>query len=214
MDYATTGDFAFETSIPNSKIIIINGVGVQEQRFDSVPQGSYSISIKPNGNGKITSMTMQVKTKSPADEEPITTNCWSSVGQEDLDLTSNNPEKLVIYGQAIQGSNPVINASMKATITAQNNEETIELKDDGVSPDSIKNDGIYSGYYNAPNNNGKSRYSLVCKIEGTGLTKVVNDTQVNERQFGFRDKALPSHPTADSPICCGSIAVKVDICKE
>ena len=42
------------------------------------------------------------------------------------------------------GSSPVIDADMKAVISLNGDNETLQLRDDGVAPDNIKNDGIYS----------------------------------------------------------------------
>jgi len=102
--------------------------------------------------------------------------------------------------------NPVIGASINAIVTDGTNDETIILVDNGIFPDTIKNDGIYSAYYNVPNVAGKSRYSLVCKIEGTEQTSVVNSTAMSKE----RSKSLPSHSSVSAPLCCGSVAVKDD----
>ena len=90
----------------------------------------------------------------------------------------------------------MLDADLRAIIT----EDELQLKDDGIAPDNIKNDGIYSAYY-IPNNNGDEvRYSLVCKIAGTEDTTVVNTSS---------SRSLPSHPSSSTPLCCGSQAVKV-----
>ena len=94
-----------------------------------------------------------------------------------------------------------MNADLRATITAAANDAELKLKYDGIAPDNIKNDGIYSAYY-IPDNNGDEdevRYSLVCKIAGTEDTTVID----------MSTRSLPSHPTSSTPLCCGSQAVKV-----
>ena len=119
-------------------------------------------------------------------------------------MDGNDPDKLVIYGKAMQGSSPVIDADMRAYITAGAEDELI-LRDDGAAPDSIKNDGIYSAYYipSSQRSRAETRYSLSCKVLGTNQTTVVNMTS------SYGGKSLPSHPSCSSPLCCGSVAVKV-----
>ena len=166
--------------------------------------GPYSITLKPSSNAKINFLTILIKSKSSDGNEPLAAKCWTSSGSEDLQLSQEDPDKLVIYGQAMQGMNPVINARIDAIVTDDSNEEkTVTLKDDGIAPDLIKNDAIYSAFHIVPNKDGKSRYSLVCKVNGDDNTKVVNSTLSN------RGKSLPSHPSASAPLCCGSVAVKV-----
>ena len=99
----------------------------------------------------------------------------------------------------------MLDADLRAiiTITAGAAEDELMLKDDGVAPDNIKNDGIYSAYYIPDNNGNEVRYSLVCKIAGT------NDTTVVDMD---NSRSLPSHPSSTSPLCCGSQAVKVAYC--
>ena len=96
----------------------------------------------------------------------------------------------------------MIDADIRAVISTGTHEDELELKDDGVAPDSIKNDGIYSAYYIAPSVTQTGvRYSLTCKIGGDDSTRVVNGSTV---------RSLPSHPSSSTPLCCGSQAVKVE----
>ena len=203
LDYDLSGTFTVQTNISSSDPLNIQGSGSTMIPFpDTVEEGSYSITIDPAGGAKkINQLTLLVKSKAPENVAPVLTNCWTSSGQEDVDLNGNNPDKLVIYGQATQGSSPVIDANIKAFISAGADEDELELKDDGVAPDSIKNDGIYSAYYIAPSVTQTGvRYSLTCKIGGDENTRVVNGSTV---------RSLPSHPSSSTPLCCGSQAVKV-----
>ena len=151
IDYDLSGPFTVsvdfngapsDTDIDKTDTLVID--------FDSVPSGSYSVRIASKGSGKINFLTLLVTSRAQENVEPIVTNCWSSAGQEDVDIGGDNPDKLVIYGQATQGSSPVLNADIRALLKADNEEELM-LKDDGVAPDAIKNDGIYSAYYIAQN---------------------------------------------------------------
>ena len=79
----------------------------------------------------------------------------------------------------------------------------------GSEPDTVANDGVYARYFTSFTPDSTSRrYSLKCQVEGS------EDTQINE---GFIEakrhpklKALPSKPSEENPICCGSNTVRDD----
>jgi len=198
------GTYTLTTSIDDQKATL-NGVDVVELIFPSFETGSHTVTLSPSSNAKINFLTILIKSKAADGIEPLVAKCWSSSGSEDLQLSGENPDKLVLFGQAMQGMNPVIDAGILAIVTSEENEEdSVTLKDDGIAPDLIKNDGIYSAFHIVQNKNGKSRYSLVCKVAGDDQTQVVNPT------VSSRGKSLPSHPSASAPLCCGSVAVKDD----
>ena len=104
----------------------------------------------------------------------------------------------------MQGGNPVIAADLKALVSEGEEVTEIRLRDDGITPDNVKNDGIYSAYFTQfKPNQAESRHSLVCSVAGTEDTRVVNIT-------AGQDRAFPSWPSASTPVCCGSSAVKED----
>ena len=116
---------------------------------------------------------MLAKSKSPEGILPITASCWTNLGQKTLTLSGPDPDKLVLYSQVMEGLSPVLGASTEAVVTSDSTQSvSVVLTDDGVAPDNIKNDGIYSSYYNVTNVNGESRYSLSCKVGGTNETTV------------------------------------------
>ena len=146
-----------------------------------------------------------MKSKAPENVLPITADCWTNVGPRDVVLTGDTVDKLVLYGQVKQGDSPVIAADLKAFVSEGSEVTELSLRDDGITPDSVKNDGIYSAYFTQfKPNQGESRHSLVCSVAGTEDTRVVNMTG----QPGSR--AFPSWPSASTPACCGSSAVKED----
>jgi len=201
VDFDIRGTYTLTSSIDEEETSL-NGKNTEELSFPSITPGQYSITLNPSSGAKINFLTILIKSKSSDRTEPLVAKCWTSSGSEDLELSGENPDKLVIYGQAMQGMNPVIDASIDAIVTSDANEESIvKLKDDGIAPDLIKNDGIYSAYHIVPNKSGKSRYSLDCKVNGDDSTQVVNST------LSSREKSLPSHPSASAPLCCGSVAV-------
>ena len=145
-----------------------------------------------------------MKSKAPENVLPITADCWTNVGPKDVVLTGDNVDRLVLHGQVMQGGNPVIAADLKALVSEGEEVTEIRLRDDGITPDNVKNDGIYSAYFTQfKPNQAESRHSLVCSVAGTEDTRVVNIT-------AGQDRAFPSRPSASTPVCCGSSAVKED----
>ena len=199
IDYDLQGTFTVETSLNDSISKTISGIDAMAISLKSVDTGSYTVSI--TGGNKINFLTLLVKCKAKDETEPILTTCWTNAREEGVNV--DNSDKLVVYGQAMKGSNPVIGADIKAYLSNDaGNEDELSIKDDGIAPDSIKGDGIYSGYYIPPSaTQDGTRYSLICKFEGKNETSVVNTTSPT--------RSLPSHPGPNTPICCGSEAVKV-----
>ena len=118
-----------------------------------------------------------MKSKAPENVLPITADCWTNVGPKDVVLTGDNVDRLVLHGQVMQGGNPVIAADLKALVSEGEEVTEIRLRDDGITPDNVKNDGIYSAYFTQfKPNQGESRHSLVCSVAGTEDTRVVNIT--------------------------------------
>ena len=119
-----------------------------------------------------------MKSKAPENILPITADCWTNVGPRDEVLTGDKADKLVLYGQVRQGGNPVIAADLRAFVSEGEEEGSeLSLRDDGITPDNVKNDGIYSAYFTQfKPNQGESRHSLVCSVAGTEATRVVNIT--------------------------------------
>ena len=190
---------------------------IQQGAFDtlaftinSVDPGDYSITVTPtSGSCSLEFLTILVKCKAKEDTKPILSNCWTNTGQEELSVNGNDPDKLIIYGKVTQGANPVLNAQISAEVSDENGAvKTQLLKDDGLSPDTIKNDGIYSGFYIPSGFTEQgSRYSLSCKISGTNETSRINTTSDNNLNIWI--KGMPSRPTPTTPMCCGSLGIKV-----
>ena len=191
----------------------IVGTGSIAISKSAVAAGDYTISLNPKqGKASIEFLTLLVKCKSEEDTDPMLTKCWTSAGQNGLNIEGTDPDKLIIYGQVTQAANPVLDAEIIAEISDEKGAvTTLLLKDDGLSPDTIKNDGIYSGFY-IPSGftEDGSRYSLACKMSGTNETSFVNTTSNSETQnIWVKGKSFPSKPSSGTPMCCGSQGVKV-----
>ena len=103
IDYDVTGIFNVITEFNNNSPVSINGEGsVKINAFaDAIPADLYKLIIDPNGGAKINFLTVLIKTKAPTETQPLTTNCWTNVGQNKVDVSLG--DKLVVYGQATQG---------------------------------------------------------------------------------------------------------------
>ena len=152
----------------------------------------------------IPSLTVLAKSKAPEGITPITASCWTNIGQNTLTLSGPNPDRLVVYSQVMEGLSPVLGADTEALLTSDDTQSVkVALKDDGVAPDNIKNDGIYSGYFTEFQTNQKeSRHQVTCKVRGDDSTRVINVTAAH--------RAFPSQPSSTTPICCGSSGVPAD----
>ena len=211
LDYNTTGEYKVTIQENSGSIMFNLTAGIDYMAFGfSTNTGYWNLTLEPYQGAKIHSLSMTVTSSprsglpSPDLRTPLQTHCWTSAGQSGLNLDDEDPELLIIYGQAMQGSKPVINAEIEAIITAStmSGEVKLRLRDDGVAPDIIKNDGVYSAYYIPRTESNQTRYSFVCKASGNDDTLIVDN---NPNQ----GKSLPSRPSLSAPICCGSEAVKV-----
>ena len=213
IDYQkVAGSFTLDSNLGESVTGTIIGTGALDFSVDAVAAGDYTISLIPKGQASIEFLTLLVKCKADESTDPMLSKCWTSAGQNGLTIQGDDPDKLIIYGQVTQGSNPVLDAAITAEISDEKGEvSTLLLKDDGLSPDIIKDDGIYSGFY-IPSGftDDGSRYSLACKMSGTNETSFVNTTSNSEKDIWFKGKSFPSKPTSTTPMCCGSQGIKVE----
>ena len=186
-----------------------------------MPVGNYSITVEGIlllfsslylssrlPGDRIPSLTVLANSKAPEDILPITASCWTNLGQNTLSLSGPEPGKLVLYSQVTEGLSPVLGAETEALVTSDDSQTVkmtvkVTLKDDGVAPDNMKNDGIYSGYFTEFQvNPEESRHQVTCKVRGEDTTRVLNVTAAN--------RAFPSRPSSTTPICCGSSGVPPD----
>ena len=212
IDYQkVTGSFTLDSNLGESVTGTITGTGALDFSIDAVAAGDYTISLIPTGQASIEFLTLLVKCKADENTDPMLSKCWTSAGQNGLNIQGDDPDKLIIYGQVTQGANPVLDAAITAEISDENGAvSTLLLKDDGLSPDTIKNDGIYSGFY-IPSGftEAGSRYSLGCKMSGTNETSFINTTSNSEKDIWLKGKSFPSNPSSTTPMCCGSQGIKV-----
>ena len=183
--------------------------GVFFKSFPELDQGYYTVSAKSKSNDAIEFASIKITAKSRSDTIPIMTNCWTSIGNSKADMSTDI--KIAIIARVLQGTNPVIGAKVTAYIERDDNDAPLEipLSDSGSEPDTVANDGVYARYFTSFTPDSASRrYSFKCQVEGS------EDTQINE---GFIEakrhpklKALPSKPSEENPICCGSNTVRDD----
>ena len=153
----------------------ISGTGVVTFPFVRVEPGDYTVNVTTDG-ADIQFLTLQIRSKAPPQTVPLTTSCWTNVGQMEVNLQGSSPDRLVLYGKVFQGVSPVIEADMKGVVTSEDNTKVeVRMQDDGIPPDNIKNDGIYSAYFTAfKPNQRQSRHSFSIKVKGTEDTSLVH----------------------------------------
>ena len=203
LDFQLHGEANVTMDFANFSSEKISGTGVVTFPFVRVEPGNYSVNITTDG-ASIQFLTLQIRSKAPPQTVPLTTSCWTNVGQTEVNLQGPSPDRLVLYGKVFQGVSPVIKADITGVITSEDNTKVeVSMKDDGIPPDNIKNDGIYSAYFtDFKPNQRQSRHSFSIKVTGTEDTGLVAGAA--------RGKSFPSVPTSSTPLCCGSTAVKDD----
>ena len=216
IDYDLSGPFTVYYDSWRSENKTIDGMGTLV--FSEYLSPNLTISIVSEGMGEVNFLTLLASNDNwpgYSYEYSLLTDCWTNAGQEDVNIEGSDPDKIVVYGKVTLGSSPVLQAEVSALLTGDQEDE-IELRDDGVAPDIIKNDGIYSAYCIPTNTNTnpveKTRYSLVCNAVGIRKNDTIYDPQTNDTFhliYTQHSKSLPSSPNYDIPICCGSRGVKV-----
>ena len=141
--------------------------------------------------------SVRVTARATTNTVPIMTNCWTSLGTTQADMSLN--EKIVVIAQVTQGSNPVIGAEVVALIQKDGVSKPIEisLKDSGSGADNVANDGLYSRYFTVfdTKTSANTRYSLKCVVKGTPESKI-------NKGFEHIQDYRAGHP-----LCCGSNTV-------
>ncbi|XP_007530029.1 calcium-activated chloride channel regulator 1 [Erinaceus europaeus] len=99
--------------------------------------------------------------------------------------TGKFPNPMIVYAKIHQGAMPILRASVTALIESANGKTvTLELLDNGAGADATKNDGVYSRYFMAYDENG--RYSV--KVRALGGVNAAKGS-VMPKQNGARYKA-------------------------
>jgi len=82
---------------------------------------------------------------------------------------------IILYAQVTQGFKPVLNADVSALVTfPDGTSTTVKLLDGGASPDTRKNDGVYSRYFTEYKTTG--RYSMKVQVSGKGSSSTARKT--------------------------------------
>jgi len=147
-----------------------------------------------------------------ASEPPYQTRCWTSTGNDDLDASAKN---LVILAEVSQGNNAIINATVMAYVTYEEDSEPValELSDNGRGADLIAEDGIYSAYFTKYNVE-TGRYTLGCETTNDDEAVVIkHDKTASSASVGSLNDNDPNDPGPHSPRCCGSTTANAKVTK-
>jgi len=206
IDVTTSESFIAQYTVTNNDGFIDSGYmndSFTQIAWEDLNPGTYKVQY--NATIAAEFITLQVTSRTKENILPLFTECWSSIGEEYLNLESATPDKLAIMAKVTQGYSPVVNAKVSAIIEADGKEPIlVTLHDNGQEPDNVKGDGIYSRYFTQfESSDTEVRLSLTCKVEGQETTEINNGPASQ-----FKKKSLPSD--AEYPICCGSTAVNED----
>ncbi|KAM5159944.1 calcium-activated chloride channel regulator 4-like [Callospermophilus lateralis] len=122
--------------------------------------GIWTYSLRAKANPETLTMTVTSRAANSS-VPPITVNAKMNKD------TNSFPSPMIIYAQVLQGYVPIIGASVTAFIESNSGKtQVLELLDNGAGADSYKDDGVYSRYFTAYEENGI--YSL--KVQAYGGT--------------------------------------------
>uniref|UniRef100_A0A8C3WT15 Calcium-activated chloride channel regulator 1 n=1 Tax=Catagonus wagneri TaxID=51154 RepID=A0A8C3WT15_9CETA len=125
--------------------------------------GVWTYSLQAKANPETLTITVNSRAANSA-VPPITVN--AKMNRD----TNTFPSPMIVYAEILQGFIPILGANVTAFIESNNGKvEVLELLDNGAGADSFKNDGVYSRYFTAYQDNGN--YSL--KVQASGNTKTV-----------------------------------------
>ncbi|XP_057365308.1 calcium-activated chloride channel regulator 1-like isoform X2 [Daphnia carinata] len=109
---------------------------------------------------------------------PIRTECYVPDGNT---IGNTNASPVRILAKVMQGANAVVRAKVKAHIEMPSGpSQILELLDNGVSADTLADDGIYSRYFVNATSGG--RYTVECEVWDDGSAYVNDGTFVRSRQ--------------------------------
>ncbi|EHB18738.1 Epithelial chloride channel protein, partial [Heterocephalus glaber] len=138
--------------------------------------GSWTYSLQnKNVNSQLLTVTMTTRARSPTTLPVIATAHMSQ-------NTANYSSPMIVYARVSQGFLPVLGANVTAIIESEDgNQVTLELWDNGVGADTVKNDGIYSRYFTDYHGNG--RYSLKVHAQARKNTARLSLRQLNKALY-------------------------------
>ena len=178
------------------------------------------------GQNNIRAIDFTILSKSrTGDTLPLHTKCWAKDNKAQIAASDST---LIIYAQVVQGNKPVMFANVFAQLDENGiksaNTKIVHLMDNGNGADNMKNDGIYSRYFNGFEKAG--RYILKCQVNGNndtninggfdvalkfasvpataGLSQMTGSGSVILNRF----KRAPESPR--KPRCCGSNTIRDD----
>jgi len=142
-------------------------LGIVDETFKSITfkipgvaeMGTWNYLLNPRSRTTVTVSVSSMASSSSV--EPISVK--SSISSS----SRNSAEPIILYAQVTQGFKPVVNAIVNAIISFPDGSQTeVRLFDGGATPDTRKNDGIYSRYFFNYITTG--RYSMKIKVSGKG----------------------------------------------
>jgi hypothetical protein len=201
MDITSSAQQTVNITIGNKNFRFNTEEGVFNHLFPILPAGDHILHLFASKTLSI--VTLKVGSKAPENSLPLITDCWTSLGEGDLDLPAGG--RMAVFARVTQGQSPVVRAKVVAWVDKDDSEDPVELllSDDGTGPDKVADDGLYASFFTTfTESNARKRYPLKCIIEGT------EDSSTHQGSPGSR--SLPSRPSEENPLCCGSTGLRQD----
>ncbi|XP_075526624.1 calcium-activated chloride channel regulator 1-like [Dermacentor variabilis] len=125
--------------------------------------GTWTLQVECSRKGRVV-ITMAVTSQFRDDNNrPIATKC------EAEDETITDPEDAVIYAAVGKGGHIVLDATVTAVVlNTEGRSCSARLRDNGIDPDFLANDGWYTGYFTQFT--GKGRYAVRAYVYGDNKT--------------------------------------------
>ena len=201
MDISCTENVQISVSAGDISLTFKPEDEVFQQKYPSLEPGNYTMQL--NSTKAMDKVTLKVQSKAPEGSNPLTSRCWTSMGGRDVDLVAK--DKVVVLAEVRQGQSPVVGARVLALVDRDDGQDPVKLVllDNGAGADRVAGDGLYAGFFTQyVQSDADARYSLRCSVEGT------EDSSTHGGSPGSR--SLPSRPSEENPLCCGSTALRED----
>lgn len=157
-----------------NRIYSVDGDHIKVTIQNETEPGNYVVQLtKRDGQDVKASIAV---TSEPRDlsDPPIRVRSWLS------DIQVNYPGRIRVFAEVKRGYDPVIGASVTATVRQGSSLQEVLLQDNGVGPDVTKDDGIYSAFVTHFDGNG--RYGVVSKVTSVGDTRMKFSPKVSTRK--------------------------------
>lgn len=136
--------------------------------------GSYKVQLTKRDRDDVKASIEVTSEPRDPDDPPIRVRSWLS------DIQVKYPGRIRVFAEVKRGYDPVIGASVTATVRQDSSLQEVILHDNGVGPDVTKDDGIYSAFISHFEGNG--RYGVISKVTNVGDARMKFSPKISNRK--------------------------------